>query len=92
MSGVYSIRIAVDHRPVGDLLAQSPNLADVIDLWRPGVFLVCWHAEHQPIRRLSPDALARRRALAHNRRVERDIPLFAALYSVPVPPKPARTP
>jgi len=81
MPGLYSaIRLGPDMKPCnGEVLATSPNEADVIHLWEPGRVVIGWSAQEAPTRRLSQASLASVRRKRLRRRLDRKHPLLADL-------------
>lgn len=88
---MYSVRLLdTQKRPFGPVVAEGDTLDAVTPFWQAGVNAVCWSAPEKPIKRLHPQTLERVRALKHNRRIEKKMPLLAPLFSRPVPPKRSR--
>lgn len=79
--GVWqAVRLTETRRPCdGTVIAEGPSRDCVLPHWSPGVVAICWRADAPPVRRLSAEALAsvrRKRVLA---RLDRKLPLLAAV-------------
>lgn len=77
---MYSIRLLIDYRPKGAIIAQSERVEDIEHLWVHGVNAVCWQAPLREIRHLSPETLEKRRKTRHNNRILKKMPLLAPLF------------
>ncbi|WP_138424423.1 hypothetical protein [Maritimibacter alexandrii] len=73
--GVYRAREIVDHKPFGRILCEGTE-AECAQFWEPGRVAITWH-DDTPIRRWSPDAVAKGRKTRLRNKLTKKHPLFA---------------
>ena len=78
---MYSIQPSINGKPTGEIIAQSSDKADIIHLWVPGKFALCWSEPARPVKHWPEASVKSYRRKKAVRRIEKKFPLFAEQFT-----------